>query len=203
MTRLFIARHGNTFDPGDVVLRVGARTDVPLSSSGVEQSATLGRHLRAERVICAAGFCSRLLRTRQTLQIVLEELGQQPTIIVEEGLDEIDYGPDEGKTETDVVDRVGQFALDRWEKEHVVPDGWRVDVAGITRFWTLFLDRVAIRYPDRDVLVATSNGIARFAPVALGLTSKNRGFKLSTGRYGALAHCDSSGWSLESWNVQP
>ena len=28
MTRLLIARHGNTFDKGDVLLRVGKRTDL-------------------------------------------------------------------------------------------------------------------------------------------------------------------------------
>jgi len=45
MTRqLFIVRHGNTFDPGDTVTRVGARTDLPLSSSGRAQADALARH---------------------------------------------------------------------------------------------------------------------------------------------------------------
>ncbi|MFZ4686424.1 MAG: histidine phosphatase family protein [Hyphomonadaceae bacterium] len=37
-TRIFIVRHGNTFDKGDVVTRVGGRTDLPLSTSGSAQA---------------------------------------------------------------------------------------------------------------------------------------------------------------------
>ena len=42
MTDIYIVRHGNTFDKGDVVTRVGARTDLPLSRSGFAQAEALG-----------------------------------------------------------------------------------------------------------------------------------------------------------------
>ena len=35
MARVIICRHGNTFDKGDLVRRVGARTDLALSKSGI------------------------------------------------------------------------------------------------------------------------------------------------------------------------
>ena len=38
MSRVYIVRHGNTFDRGDVILRVGGRTDIPLSTSGIDQA---------------------------------------------------------------------------------------------------------------------------------------------------------------------
>ncbi|HAO37083.1 MAG TPA: histidine phosphatase family protein, partial [Hyphomonas sp.] len=38
MARLIIVRHGNTFDKGDTVTRVGGRTDLPLSASGLAQA---------------------------------------------------------------------------------------------------------------------------------------------------------------------
>ena len=41
------------------------------------------------------------------------------------------YGPDEGKPETEVVARIGQKALDEWERAAIVPDGWLVCVDDI------------------------------------------------------------------------
>ena len=44
MKTLIIARHGNTFGPGDTPTRVGARTDLPLVESGKAQAKALGLH---------------------------------------------------------------------------------------------------------------------------------------------------------------
>ena len=44
---IYIVRHGNTFDKGDVVTRVGARTDLGLSSSGQTQAEALAIHFMA------------------------------------------------------------------------------------------------------------------------------------------------------------
>ena len=33
VTRLIVVRHGNTFNSGDVILRVGSATDIPLTEN--------------------------------------------------------------------------------------------------------------------------------------------------------------------------
>jgi broad specificity phosphatase PhoE len=53
MARLFVVRHGNTFDAGDVITRVGGRTDLPLSASGKAQAEKLAAHF-AETPFTAA-----------------------------------------------------------------------------------------------------------------------------------------------------
>src|SRR5258706_236449 len=45
--KLLIARHGNTFGPGDIVTRVGT-TDLPLVESGLQQGRNLGTYLQKE-----------------------------------------------------------------------------------------------------------------------------------------------------------
>jgi len=45
MSRIVICRHGNTFDKGEIVTRVGARTDLPLSTSGRTQAKILAKEL--------------------------------------------------------------------------------------------------------------------------------------------------------------
>ena len=46
MTTLIIARHGNTFNPGDTPTRVGKHTDMPLVEKGEAQGRALGRYLK-------------------------------------------------------------------------------------------------------------------------------------------------------------
>ena len=35
VTKLVVVRHGNTFNSGDVILRVGSATDIPLTETGM------------------------------------------------------------------------------------------------------------------------------------------------------------------------
>ncbi|HBU32950.1 MAG TPA: histidine phosphatase family protein, partial [Hyphomonas sp.] len=69
MARLIIVRHGNTFDKGDTVTRVGGRTDLPLSASGLAQADALANHFADTRFVAA--FCSPLMRTRQTARAMI------------------------------------------------------------------------------------------------------------------------------------
>jgi len=46
MTIMLIARHGNNFDPGQTAVRVGIRTNLPLSASGRQQAINLGNYLK-------------------------------------------------------------------------------------------------------------------------------------------------------------
>ena len=77
MTRIVICRHGNTFDKGDVVTRVGARTDLPLSSSGRAQAEILAAELSEYNFTHA--YCSPLMRTQQTAMAIICLLYTSPS----------------------------------------------------------------------------------------------------------------------------
>ncbi len=164
MINLLIARHGNTFDPGDTVLRVGRGTDIPLSNSGKEQAKKLGEYLHQHHPEIHAVYTSTLKRTILTAEIVLSSMGLQLDITPINIFDEIDYGPDEGKPETEVVARIGEAALENWEKNNSVPAGWNVDPEKITSAWREFANDLEKQLPNQTILVVTSNGVARFAP---------------------------------------
>ena len=204
-TAVLIARHGNTFEPGDILLRCGARTDLPLSTSGERQAARLGKYLRRYHPRIAHVFVSTLQRTRQTAEIALGELDSRPAISPLTVFDEIDYGPDEGKPESEVLSRIGQPALDRWNSDNVVPEGWRCDRSTMIDNWRQFLDRIATEFYGHTTLVVTSNGVARFV-LYLTLQQQGKtgfpGFKLSTGAL-ALIHQQGSEWNVAEWNITP
>lgn len=206
-TVLLIARHGNTFAAGDVITRVGARTDLPLVQSGIEQGLRLGSYLKLNNLVPDIVYTSHLMRTKQTASYALENIGVSRTINESSLFDEIDYGIDENKPEDEVIARVGKEALKAWDEDAKAPDGWNINVQEIINGWLEFGDKVRSEHMGQTVLVVTSNGIARFAPYLTGdfeSFKKQHKIKLSTG---ALCHLVNSSaskeWEVLGWNIKP
>ncbi len=206
---VYIVRHGNTFDQGDIVTRVGARTDLPLSSSGRVQGEALARHFADQGLVFSAAFSSPLQRTMRTAQMIIagQEIiaGQDRALEIEpvEFLREIDYGPDENRPEREVIERIGQPALDLWEGEARVPDGWQIDTGAVTDAWRDFLTGLG-QTATGPALVVTSNGIARFAlQLAMAGNHGDYTLKLSTGAYGIIQVGQDGAMAVADWNVRP
>ena len=77
-TRLIVVRHGNTFNSGDVILRVGARTDIPLTSRGREQGREVAQRLVERGLRPDAYFYAPLQRTRETCEEIASAPGNVP-----------------------------------------------------------------------------------------------------------------------------
>lgn len=205
MNTIIIARHGNTFDPGDQVVRVGCKTDMPLSVSGIHQAELIGKYVKKNRIHLAAVFTSTLKRTIETATVALESAGQNVPITHLQLFNEVDYGPDEGKTEEQVIARIGEHAIHDWNTLAVVPPGWIVDPQVVVENWKRFAANMLLKFPDQTVLVITSNGIARFAPY---LThnflefSEKHNIKLGTGCLAAMSH-KGDNWQIDYWNERP
>ncbi len=181
--RAIIVRHGNTFAPDEPARRIGARSDLPLVSSGIAQAHALASHFAATRF--SRCLVSPLMRTRQTAAILAPYAAAEIT----EWLCEIDHGPDEGQREEDVVARIGADALAAWEQRLVPPPGWRIDAEQRTAAWRTFFAS-----NEDDVLLVTSNGAARFAAVALGAPPA----RLRTGSFGEVID-----GRITAWDVRP
>ncbi|MEL6688371.1 MAG: histidine phosphatase family protein [Pseudomonadota bacterium] len=187
MRRVIVVRHGNTFDTGDVIRRVGRGTDLPLSTSGRMQAEALAAQF-ADQTFDNV-ISSPLLRTRQTAETV------SSTIEFDDRLLEIDYGPDEGQPEDAVVARIGEDALKRWDEDATPPPDWSIDPDQIRQDWRDILEKA-----QGTTLIVTSNGVARFL---LDIASHNGvDRKLKTGAYGCLEERADS-WHITDWNVRP
>ncbi len=205
MTRLIIVRHGNTFGPGETPRRVGGRTDIPLVESGIAQAITLGQHFKGEGIFPDIIYTSELQRTRQTAEYILKEFKKNMEINVLPMFNEVDYGPDENKVEADVIARLGSEALQKWDQDAIVPEGWAFNPDRAIESWRDFGDRVAQDFCGQTVMVVTSNGIARFAPYLTGDYEQFKSefnIKLKTGSYGTLV-CEKSVWRAENWGMRP
>jgi probable phosphoglycerate mutase len=183
VSRLYIVRHGNTFEHGEPPRRIGARTDLPLTATGLAQGEALGRHFAATGVRFTRALSSGLLRTTATAAAILGRQAAPPALEEAAFLAEIDHGPDENRDEAEVVARIGAAAVDAWDRDAVAPPGWVVDREERIAAWRRLAAGTA---PDATVLLSTSNGAARFALIGLGLTVPDASLKLRTGAYGVI-----------------
>lgn len=206
MTHLIIARHGNTFAAGEEVRRVG-RTDIPLTTRGLEQGRLLGAHLLQKKLLPDVLFTSTLQRTQQTANQAQVSMGINLPLNKLTLFDEIDYGPDENQPEAWVQKRIGEEAIRLWETQAIVPADWRAEPAQIIASWLDFGKKITHEYPHKIVLVVTSNGIARFAPHLTGDYAsfcREHSIKLATGCYGHLEFdAEQKNWQCLAWNVKP
>jgi probable phosphoglycerate mutase len=195
MGTLTIVRHGNTFDKGETLLRVGGRTDLPLSKSGRKQALQLAEHFSERRFDLV--LCSPLKRQQQTAEAILSHLATPDTLNIDSRLTEVDYGPDEGVPEVEVVARLGAEVLKRWEDHRTPPPDWHIDEVALSALWANLL----VQACTQNVLVVTSNGTARylFEHVARG----DAPYKLRTGAYGTVSVSQDNKLTLENWDVRP
>jgi probable phosphoglycerate mutase len=220
--KIIIIRHGNTFKEGDIVTRIGAGTDLPLVEE--ERSRNVGKYLLNHSVIPSRIFAAPLKRTMQTAELINNEMGLSLKIIPSSEFTEICYGPDENKTEEQVIDRIGREYYNRigikqpslndiilqgkrilkdWNTEAVVPIGWEVDSKSIIQNWKSFADKA---FSNETILIVTSNGIIRFAPFLLTISYKEfcnkYTVKVKTGSIGIFIN-ETGEWICQQWNMLP
>ena len=222
MKTLIIARHGNTFRPGETPTRVGSRTDLPLVEE--ERGRGIGRWLKQLGLVPDRILAAPLQRTLRTAELASEELGKPCPVQPDARFIEVDYGPDENKTEEEVKARLGALAaaeqgldpaslspeeldalgaalIDRWNAEAVVPPDWKVDVPRIIRNWQQLADDIR---EGETLLCVSSNGTIRFAP---HITGDYAGFcathdiKVPTGGVCIFIN-EGQGWHATEWGVK-
>jgi probable phosphoglycerate mutase len=201
-TRLMIIRHGNTFNKGEEPRRVGLRTDLPLVESGINQAKNLGKYIQDNNLIPNYICCSELLRAKQTAKTMLEAINKDNiTIHAESMFNEIDHGPDENRTEDEIILRIGKKALEDWNDFGVVPDGWTVNPRQIQQNWLEFAQDCVNHRQDKLSCVVSSGGIIKFAPIVLteGVLPEDISSKVSTASL-SLFEYKNSNWKLIFWN---
>ena len=223
MKTLIIARHGNTFRPGETPTRVGAHTDLPLVEE--ERARGIGRYLLQKQLVPTRILAAPLQRTLNTARLAAEELGNPCPVQADDRFIEVDYGPDENKTEPEVMARLGQVAcakrgvdaatlsaeqlealgaeaIELWNARAIAPDGWQVDVESIIRSWQQLAAEVQ---EGETLLCVSSNGVIRFAPHITGdyaAFCAEHDIKVPTGGVCIFTSEDGSSWRCAEWGIK-
>lgn len=209
IVEVILARHGNTFGPGDKVVWVGRAQDLPLVEIGEEQARWVAAALARTAFIPTAVYCSPLRRTRRFAEIVTADLRAPFSPVVDSRLDEIDYGDWTGLGNDDVAKRLDQGkALAAWDKNGVWPEGanWSPAREDMCRAVEEFLRRIAARHPaEARVLAVTSNGVLRFFGHLASPPRDDVGlgpFHMHTGYLAKLIY-ENGVWRIAFWDADP
>lgn len=118
MAKLVLIRHGES--QWNLENRFTGWIDVPLTEKGRREARRAGEKIRAIRFDTA--YTSVLQRANETLQIVLEVIGQ-PEIPVERdpALNERHYGDLQGLNKAETAEKYGKDQVHIWRRSYDVP----------------------------------------------------------------------------------
>jgi 2,3-bisphosphoglycerate-dependent phosphoglycerate mutase len=118
--------------------------DVGLSEKGVEEARTAGKRLKAHGLRFGVCFTSALTRAQKTLDLMLEELGQQDLPVTrDQALNERDYGDLSGLNKDDARKKWGEEQVHIWRRSYAVapPGGESLRDTG-ARVWPYYLHTI-------------------------------------------------------------
>ncbi len=206
---LLLARHGNTFNKGDKVVWVGARTDLALTAKGKEQAEALALGLQPLKSQIKRVICGPLKRTREHAEIAASGLRLEVPIETDARLREIDYGLWEGKSSEEIEALGGDSELKAWNAKGEWPrtPEWTPPAGIIAANVAQLAGECAAALGEREAaLLVTSNGILKFfltlVPGAFEDMAARGALKVATGHCCALRH-SGRGWEVLFWDRQP
>ncbi len=159
MGTLILIRHGQS--QWNLENRFTGWSDVPLTERGKSDAVKVAEALREFHFDQA--YASRLQRAKNTLQIILETLGQMPQITIDSALNERHYGDLQGLNKAETAEKYGQEQVTLWRRSYDVPppNGESIDHV---KYRVLPLLRWAILpevHAGKTVIVAASGNSLR------------------------------------------
>ncbi len=200
--KLLLCRHGNTFGPGDTPVWVGKTQDLPLVESGRNQAHAVATAIEKHHAVPAAVYCASLRRTREFADILIRHLKFPSPPVIDERLDELDYGDWGGLTGEEVKRKFGSEAVTAWETNAIMPTNchWDPTAAVALAEAQSFISEMHSRHgADDSVVVVTSNGRLKFFAKALSL--RNVG-KVATGHVCRIEIHEQHS-KVDFWNIAP
>lgn len=201
--RLFIVRHGNTFEPNETPCYVGSQIDLNLAKKGYEQAENLGKYFSQNKI--HEIYSGSLKRQLQTAQKIKELAKIESEIKVVYALDEINYGSWEGKTVDEIIKNNIDGYKD-WESKAIFPSEFEDDFDSRIELISIWL-KMLLESENENILAVSSNGIIKmmlyFTRIWNKVVSEERisEFKVRTGNFVEIELGESN--RIVSWNVEP
>jgi 2,3-bisphosphoglycerate-dependent phosphoglycerate mutase len=117
---LVLVRHGQS--EWNLTNQFTGWKDVDLTPTGIEEARAAGRALKAQNIRFDVGFTSVLKRAQRSLDLMLEEMGQESIPVFRDlALNERDYGDLSGLNKDDARARWSEEQVRIWRRSYDVP----------------------------------------------------------------------------------
>ncbi len=197
MGKLVLVRHGQS--QWNLENRFTGWVDVPITTKGADEAHRAGRTLKGQAFDLA--FTSELQRAQQTLDIILEELGQTGlTTERSKALNERHYGDLQGLDKAETAKKFGDAQVHIWRRSYDVkpPNGESLkDTAD--RALPYFREKIlpAVK-AGKNVLVAAHGNSLRAIVMELDGLTKEQVMELNIGTCEPIAYeIDATGKVLQ------
>jgi 2,3-bisphosphoglycerate-dependent phosphoglycerate mutase len=120
---LVLVRHGQS--EWNLTNQFTGWKDVDLTETGIKEARAAGRALSQQGIRFTVGFTSALIRAQRSLDLMLEELGQERIpVFQDQALNERDYGDLSGLNKDDARRRWSEEQVHVWRRSYdVAPPG--------------------------------------------------------------------------------
>jgi 2,3-bisphosphoglycerate-dependent phosphoglycerate mutase len=134
--------------------------DVDLTEAGVAEARAAGRALKAQGIRFDVAFTSALVRAQRTLDLVLEEMGQQGIpIFRDQALNERDYGDLVGLNKDDARKKWGAEQVQKWRRSYdIAPPGGESLKDTIARALPYFVQEILPRVLRGERTLVSAHG---------------------------------------------
>ena len=114
MIKLVLVRHGQSM--WNLENKFTGWTDVDLSEQGIEEARNAGKLLKEKGYTFDLGYTSVLKRAMNTLDLILEEMGESIEIRRSYKLNERHYGALQGLNKTETAEKYGADQVKLWRR---------------------------------------------------------------------------------------
>ncbi|MBO5530624.1 MAG: 2,3-diphosphoglycerate-dependent phosphoglycerate mutase [Bacilli bacterium] len=114
MIKLVLVRHGQSM--WNLENKFTGWTDVDLSKKGIEEARNAGKLLKEKGYTFDLGYTSVLKRAMNTLDLILEEMGESIEIRRSYKLNERHYGALQGLNKTETAEKYGADQVKLWRR---------------------------------------------------------------------------------------
>lgn len=197
MAKLVLVRHGQS--QWNLENRFTGWVDVPITPLGEEEARSAGQLLRGTRFNVA--FTSALKRAQQTLDIILDELGQKNIAILKDiALNERHYGDLQGLNKAETAKKFGDAQVHIWRRSFdVAPPGGESLKDTAARTLPYFESKIMPEVKTgRNVLVVAHGNSLRAIVMKLDGLTNDQVMELNIGTCKPITYeIDSSGKILQ------
>ena len=213
--RIFLIRHGNTFESNEIPVQVGVQSDLNLTARGRQQAAEMAEYFATAAISPKVLYSGCLKRQNEAAKIICDRLNLDLDITISTALNELDYGLWEGLTQSSIRESWESQYCD-WDERGLWPIGVfgesEEDRISLLNNWLAELEVLEI---DGAIAVVTSGGIIKllfkqfFPERWKELTRKSdiKSLKVKTGHFCELyipsVGSARAGVELIHWNQNP
>lgn len=153
MAKIFIFRHGQTVDNKDHTFSGWRQTD--LTPEGIEEAKGIGEKLKNERVTKA--YQSDLLRSKHTLELVLNGFHEGVQVITDPRIKERDYGNLTGMNK-DEVQKQNPEQYELWHRSYDVTPPGGESIQMVEKRVLEFLQDIIPTFIKTDIIFISAHG---------------------------------------------